>query len=311
VTTVLMATRNGAETLPLVLERYCALEAPEGGWKLIVIDNGSTDSTRTVVEAYRQRLPLTYLFAPQPGKNAALNAGLAHVDGDLVVFTDDDAIPRQDWLTQLRAAADAHPDCGVFGGTVVPRWETPPDAWLLESVPLGPTFSQTAATDGPTGPHTVFGPNMSVRADLFARGYRFDVRIGPNGSSYAMGSETDLVRRLHDAGVGLWFCQRATVEHLIPRSHTEVSWILGRAVRFGRGQYRLSSREQGCEATRWFGVPRYLIGRLLTASVDALLARCRFDRKGWFRARWRLSYAWGQVLEDRVLRAEQTGVECR
>src|SRR5215471_5623735 len=100
--TVLIATRNGAHTLPRCLAALGQLIAPVGGWKLIVVDNGSTDATREIVESFADRLPLTYLLEPRPGKNAALNAGLDHVEGDLVVFTDDDVLARPDWLVELR-----------------------------------------------------------------------------------------------------------------------------------------------------------------------------------------------------------------
>ena len=36
---VLMATRNGARSLPTVLDAYSRLEPPPGGWKLIIVDN--------------------------------------------------------------------------------------------------------------------------------------------------------------------------------------------------------------------------------------------------------------------------------
>jgi glycosyltransferase involved in cell wall biosynthesis len=65
------------------------LKLTPGGWKLVIVDNGSTDRTR-------DKLRLTYLFEFKRGKNAGLNTGLAHVEGDLIVLTDDDAVPRTD-----------------------------------------------------------------------------------------------------------------------------------------------------------------------------------------------------------------------
>ena len=53
------------------------------------------------------------MVEPEAGKNIALNAGLAFVSGDLVVLTDDDAIPRPDWLVRLRQAADSNPTFGI------------------------------------------------------------------------------------------------------------------------------------------------------------------------------------------------------
>src|SRR5882724_9338189 len=112
--TVLIATRNGVRTLPRVLEAYTCLQPPTGGWKLVVIDNGSTDQTRDIVLSFLDRLPLEYLFEERSGKNIALNTGLAKLEGDLAVFTDDDAIPSPDWLVSYRAAADTHTACSLF-----------------------------------------------------------------------------------------------------------------------------------------------------------------------------------------------------
>ena len=99
--TVLIATHNGAETLPAVLNSYCKLEPPNGGWELIIVDNGSTDSTKEIVHAFQSRLPLTYVFEPRLGKAVAQNNGLSRINGDLLVMTDDDALPRPDWLVQI------------------------------------------------------------------------------------------------------------------------------------------------------------------------------------------------------------------
>ncbi|MGH9366111.1 MAG: glycosyltransferase, partial [Thermoanaerobaculia bacterium] len=124
--TVLIATHNGAGTLPEVLEAYGRLHSPEGGWKLVIVDNASTDETERVLRSFARLLPLLSIHVAEQGQNLARNRGLAEVAGDLVVFADDDALPHADWLARLRAAADAHPDFGLFGGAVRPRWEVSP-----------------------------------------------------------------------------------------------------------------------------------------------------------------------------------------
>src|ERR1700680_1000529 len=141
--TILMATYNGARTLPSVLEAYCLLAPPSGGWNLIIVDNGSTDSTKRVIETFTGRLPLTYLFEPQKGKNIALNTGLRHAEGDLFVLTDDDAVPHPDWLVQLRTAADTHRSFTMFAGTILPRWELNPEPWIVDWVPYDTVFALT------------------------------------------------------------------------------------------------------------------------------------------------------------------------
>lgn len=304
--TVLFATRNGAGILPRVLDAYRALESPAGGWRLVVVDNASHDATAAVLGDFRATLPLTVLSEATQGKNNALNTGVAEVSGDLVVLTDDDAIPHPDWLVAMRAAADAHQDHAIFGGVVLPRWERTPEPWLTAWVPPGPVFTLTdpAAPEGPTGAHNVFGPNMAVRRDVFEQGYRFNADIGPRRGSYAMGSETDFVRRLLHDGFRAWHVRGAVVEHVISSAHMTSSWILKRAVRFGRGQYRLAHAEQDPAIVRWFGIPRHLFRELLTHAGETIAGVVTADAEGRFRSRWATNYTWGQMLEARRIGRE-------
>ena len=144
-----------------------------------------------------------------PGKNVALNAGLALVEGDLTVLTDDDVFPHADWLVQLRKAADTHPQFSFFGGAVVPRWEIPPPQWV-RWLNLSPIFTITPAwmNEGELIPYEVtlvMGPNMLVRTSVFRAGARLDASIGPCGyNSYPMGSETELILRLSSQGHKAW-----------------------------------------------------------------------------------------------------------
>ena len=73
-----MATYDGAATLPRVLDAYCRLLPPAQPWRLLVIDNGSTDATAQILAQYAPRLPLHTLHQPQRGKNRALNRALRH-----------------------------------------------------------------------------------------------------------------------------------------------------------------------------------------------------------------------------------------
>ena len=185
--TVLMATHNGAKTLPEVLSAYCKLDSPDGGWKLVIVDNGSTDSTKEIIASFASRLPLTYVFEPSLGKSTALNTGLRSITGDLVVMTDDDALARPDWLVQMRLAADAQPSFSIFGGAIVPHWEVPPPNWILPFWSVL-TITDPAWEEGPTVVARVSGPNMGVRSNVIEAGYRFDASMGPGGST------------LHDGG---------------------------------------------------------------------------------------------------------------
>jgi glycosyltransferase involved in cell wall biosynthesis len=301
--TVLMATYNGARTLPSVLDAHCLLEPPPTGWKLVIVDNGSTDTTKEIVCSFAQKLPLTYVFEATRGKNAALNTGLAYVEGDLVVCTDDDAVPHRDWLTQLQIAADEHPSYSIFGGAVVPRWEVPPEPWILNWVPLGVAYAVTDPSwpEGPITPRRIFEPNSGYRRKIFEAGHRFDPCIGPLGSNYPMGSGSEFHVRLMNAGFTAWHCKRAIVEHIVRKSQMQKDWLLGRAFRYGRGQYRQELKNELKSPRLVFGVPRFILREMAMQAVRVAKATLRGNERSWFTERWALNFVAGQAYEARSI----------
>jgi L-malate glycosyltransferase len=301
--TVLLATRNRADILRNVLEAYCRLEAPSGGWKLVVADNGSTDATSKVITAFASRLPLSSVYEPRLGKNSALNAGLELIEGDLTVLTDDDAFPHEDWLVQLRKAADEQSAYAMFGGVVVPRWETPPPAWT-QWIDLGPVFTitPTSMREGElTSVTMVQGPNMAIRASLFQTGLRFDSSIGPCGSSYPMGSETEILLRLGRQGYRAWHVRNAVVEHWVRSEQLSKAWVLRRATRYGRGWYRMAPAKK-----LWMGVPRHLLREVPRALLRMSAATVLHRPDVVMNSRWRLNYLLGEAIEARNIAREAT-----
>jgi glycosyltransferase involved in cell wall biosynthesis len=308
--TVLFATRNRSGILRNVLESFCHLQSPPSGWKLVIVDNGSTDETAQVIASFAKRLPLHSVLEPKLGKNSALNTGLGLVEGDLTVLTDDDVFPHADWLVQLRKAADAHPECSMFGGAVVPRWEVRPPHWIrwgIDPCPpkhriCGPLFTLTdpSLQEGPISPWLIYGPNMAIRTGVFRSGARFDSSIGPNGSSYAMGSETEILLRLSLHGHQGWHVRDAVVEHFVRKEQLNKAWILQRAIRSGRGRYRLSANVK-----LWMGIPRHVFlgvsREILYVAIKAVLLR----DDSLFRSRLRLNVLRGEAIEARIIGRER------
>jgi glycosyltransferase involved in cell wall biosynthesis len=299
--TVLMATHNGARTLPEVLNAFGKLESPDGGWKLIIVDNGSTDSTKEIIASFKSRLPLSYAFEPILGKSVAQNTGLLNVAGDLVVFTDDDALPRPDWLLQMRASADSQPSFSIFGGSIIPHWEVPPEDWILKLEGSILAITDPAWEEGPIAAPRVFGPNMAVRSEVLKAGYVFDASLGPVGPRYRMGEDTDFVQRIGNAGFRAWHCKRAVVAHMIRRDQMKKEWVLRRAVPSGRANYRREFSDSAGSPTLLLGVPRYIIREILTQAIRLGHAKFSQDTDAVFRERWRLHYLVGNAIEGRMV----------
>ncbi|MGV7206263.1 glycosyltransferase [Oxalobacteraceae bacterium A2-2] len=316
--TVLMASYNGAATLPHVLDAYCALQAPPGGWRLLLVDNGSTDDTAAIAASYADRLPLSCLAVPGRGKNLALNAGIVHllaqgVAAGLLVFSDDDAIPEPGWLCAYARCAAAQPGYAVFGGAILPAWQQAPPAWIGRVAPQGLTYGLTASdlAEGPVFPGLVWGANMALRMEILAAGHRFDSSLGPNGAAYAMGGETEFTRRLDALGYRAWFCSEARVAHIIRPWQLTRDYVLGRAWRFGRGQFR---QQQAGRFPEWLGVPRWMLARYLLECLACVGSALAGGGDRLLRHRWELAYlrgyfheAWGSASDRDVLITSHSG----
>lgn len=306
--TVLLATRNRGRVFESVLESFCRLQSPSGGWKLLVVDNGSTDATPQVVASFAKRLPLQTITEPKQGKNFALNAGLSLIDGDLTVLTDDDVFPHEDWLIHLRRSADDHEEFSVFGGSIIPHWETPPPAWVRWT-DKGAVFAITDPSwpDGPVAANCVWGPNMAIRSNIFRSGVRFDTAIGPRGANYLQGGDTEMTRRLESLGHKAWHASGAVVEHIIRKEQLDKAWVLRRAIRHGRGEFRLGQTDEMNSRKLLFGSPRYLYRKIFRESREMAVSWLMGKEESLFRSHWRFNYIRGQIQEARALFRERNG----
>ncbi|MEY4754238.1 MAG: hypothetical protein RJA44_1913 [Pseudomonadota bacterium] len=88
----LLPARNEAQALPAVIERIGALMRQLGQrHEIVVVDDGSTDTTVQTVQALQDRAPVVLVSLSRNfGKEAALTAGLAHVRGDVTLILDAD-----------------------------------------------------------------------------------------------------------------------------------------------------------------------------------------------------------------------------
>lgn len=89
--TVFTPTYNRAHTLRRVYESLCTQTVREG-FEWLVIDDGSTDFTRQLVEGFisEKRIPIRYIYKENGGLHTGYNTAYANIDSELCVCIDSD-----------------------------------------------------------------------------------------------------------------------------------------------------------------------------------------------------------------------------
>ena len=182
---IVTAVYNVEPYLPDFIASIEAQTYDRHGIEVIAVDDGSTDGSLALLEAWARRQPhLVHVFSqPNAGQGAARNLGLDHATGSWVTFSDPDDMLDPEFLAVADRFAAAHPDIDVMAGK----------PWLLEEARGGrivdahPRRAQYDAGDRMVDldrePNTFTG---SATVSLFrldqvrAQGLRFDSRIRPN-----------------------------------------------------------------------------------------------------------------------------------
>lgn len=125
-----ISTFGRAQFLPILVERLEGQTLAAERFEVVVVDNGSSDDTWSVLGGLleRTRLRLTIVRVPvNRGPAAARNVAVATSRAPLLAFTDDDCLPAPGWLEAiLRASRDADV---VQGRTEPDASHASPGAW--------------------------------------------------------------------------------------------------------------------------------------------------------------------------------------
>lgn len=226
--TVTICTRNRARSLEKVLDSLCqASQCVRDDWEVQIIDNGSKDDTKAVVESFAARLPIRHVFEPLAGLSNARNRGVEEARGKFVLWTDDDVCIDAGWLDAYIRAFKANPDVGIFGGKARPIYEEPVAKWFVESESFLSDLLAIRDADwtNVTPTRLPYGLNYAVRRDLQLL-HKYDPELGVAPGRRRGGEETEMIRAALQSGeVGLWVWD-AIVYHLIPPERQSIEYIM-------------------------------------------------------------------------------------
>jgi GT2 family glycosyltransferase len=193
---VVVCSFNGESTIRDTLDGLARLEYDD--YEVIVVDDGSTDTTPKIAAEYDVRL----ISTPNRGLSRARNEGMEAATGEIVAYIDDDAYPDPHWLTYLVKRFEESDFCGVGGPNLLP----PEDGAVAECVALSPGGPCHVLLSDRVAEH-IPGCNMAFRRSSLLEIGGFDPRFR------AAGDDVDVCWRLQEAGGELGFHPAAVVWH--------------------------------------------------------------------------------------------------
>lgn len=192
---VIVCTRGRPSALATCLGSLAGLTYPPH--EVLVVDNAPrTEPVAALVASFPG---VRYLAEPTPGLSVARNTGVAHATGEILAFTDDDAVVHPDWTARLAVAFSEDAVMAVTG-LVLPA-ELSSDAQVLFERVLGGfgrgfrrlTYDAAAfgALVGRGFPawRIGAGANMALRRDALERVGGFDPRLGAGAAGCSEDSE--------------------------------------------------------------------------------------------------------------------------
>jgi GT2 family glycosyltransferase len=126
---VVVASYNGARTLKTCLESLTNLNYPD--YEVILVDDGSTDNTREIADAYPN---IRNIRQPNLGLSGARDTGINAATGEVIAFTDSDCRADEDWLHYLVGDLLNGSFAGIGGHNFLP----PEDSSVAAAVMVSP-----------------------------------------------------------------------------------------------------------------------------------------------------------------------------
>ncbi|MGK6352558.1 glycosyltransferase [Parapedobacter sp. DT-150] len=194
---------------------------------VVIVEDGSTDTCQSVVEAYAPTLRLRYTYRPNAGPGQARNTGSELAKGDYLIFVDSDCVLPSRYIATIRQSL-ALDYADAFGGPDRAREDFTP---LQHAINYSMTsFFTTGGIRGGSEKLDKFHPRS------FNMGYSKEVYAQTGGfSTMRFGEDIDMSIRIIDAGFRTRLIKEAYVYH---RRRTSM-WLFFKQV-FNSGIARIN-----------------------------------------------------------------------
>lgn len=210
---IIIPTFNRAKILKKTLTAFLGQDYAKEKFEIIVVDDGSIDETKKVLQEFKKEsLQFTYFTQKHKGPSHARNLGIKKSQGEIVVFVNDDIIPKKDFISQHVKSHLSYPqkNIGVIGFV---DWSpelklTPFMQWLGEK---GPQFNCGQIKGVWADWSKTWSCNLSFKKKFLLEFGMFDTDF-----PYAAWEDVELGYRLSKQGLKIFYNRQAVGYHYHP-----------------------------------------------------------------------------------------------
>jgi glucosyl-dolichyl phosphate glucuronosyltransferase len=233
---IIIPTVNRSSSLEITINSLLSLDFPPQDYEILIVDNGSTDSTeqvtKTAIESNVER-QIKYHFEPIPGLLSGRHRGAFESKGDILVYVDDDIEADRGWLQAISEAFEDS-DTHLVGGKNLPKYQSSPPDWLdafwyrdgalcqcfyLSLVDFGDRLAEI-------DPLYVWGLNFSIRKEtLFELGGFNPDTVPKSLQRYQGDGDTGLAWKVKAAGYKVIYQPTALVYHIVPNDRLNLDYL--------------------------------------------------------------------------------------
>ena len=243
---------NEEDTVAATVESLLNLEYPKEKITLVLVNDGSTDNTRAVVDQYKDHPQVKLIHKENGGKHTALNAGIQETKSSLVGCLDADSFVEPDALLRIVPQFDNERIGAVTASISVytPRTilEHMQQAEYLFGAMLRHVLATVNGLHVTPGPFTIFRRNVFQEVGLFRAAHNTE--------------DMEIALRMQKGGWRIQNAPRARVYTKVPKT---VHGLIKQRVRWTTGFLRNS-----IDYRELFGNPRYGVLGLMVLPLAVL-----------------------------------------
>lgn len=271
---IIIPSRNRAKVLEKALESIVSQTLSRFFFEVIVIDNGSTDDTKIVVDSFVGKIEnLVYIYDENPGLHIGRHRGLLAAKSDILVYGDDDIETLPTWLEGILESFEDE-SVALVGGKNMPNFESTPPSWILEMWERGgnqKVLGYLSILDfgdeiQAINPNYVFGCNFSIRKDVLLEAGGFH----PDGMpqeiiKYRGDGENYVSKFVMDNGYKTIYNPKASVYHFVSNDRMTKKYFAQRSFNQGISDsytdIRNGQRRNFFKIKLKFFIKKYLLGK--------------------------------------------------